>query len=412
MKMSPEELKLRNRFRAEYAPALEAFWDRVGKLGYTDEELWAVPGLFLPGCGSLYSQSLVKVALIGEGTNYWNDSLLQDLADWRAGKYNAEFSFSVLQEESLQNEGVLCNGPTKWRNKFWRYLAEVLNSIYSTSNALEPSSPIFKGIAWGNRHAIEVYKPNGVGGGIAIDKITPSKVSALDKLADECGLTDMERFIRVFEPDVIIYTCHNRAGGSDYVLPKDAKLIEHPLYPKVGCPWVVKVYMTGDVLIIQTQHSSWVSKKHVTQGEYGQVIASILRRHNLCMPPAKQRFYISDTDPACTAIGNLLNREAERIFRANEWADKRIVSYQLAYSLAVYLEKANSTMAASLFVKLLNRVERFKSSGWQYSPQRRGPCAVVAGAWRYFHDNAQRKDERAAAKIADAFRRNDGDVAW
>ena len=78
MKMSPEELKLRNRFRAEYAPALEAFWDRVGKLGYTDEELWAVPGLFLPGCGSLYSQSLVKVALIGEGTNYWNDSLLQE----------------------------------------------------------------------------------------------------------------------------------------------------------------------------------------------------------------------------------------------------------------------------------------------------------------------------------------------
>lgn len=134
--MSPRELELRKRFRDEYGPASELFFQRIADVGFTEKELWAVPALFLPGCGNLYAQSLVKVAIVGEGTNYWKDSLLTDLDDRKKGKYELEFSFEVLQRESCERKGHLADGPTKWKNPFWKAVAEVLNTVYSTHDPL------------------------------------------------------------------------------------------------------------------------------------------------------------------------------------------------------------------------------------------------------------------------------------
>lgn len=61
VKTSPEEQELRKRFRKTYGAAADEFYKRIVAEGFTDKELWAVPALFLPSCGNLYAQSLVKV---------------------------------------------------------------------------------------------------------------------------------------------------------------------------------------------------------------------------------------------------------------------------------------------------------------------------------------------------------------
>lgn len=408
--MSPEESALRVRFRHEYGSCVDEFYRRLQLENLTEEELGAVPALFLPGCGNLYAQSLVKVALIGEGTNYWRDSLLADLEEREQGRYNLEFSFEVLQRESAEVPGRLCDGPTKWRNPFWKSLAEVLNVVYATHNALDGGSSIFRGIAWGNSYPIEQYKPDGIGGGVAKGSISPARLSGIHRIADDCGLSSLEKFIRVFKPNVIIYTLHN-SSGSDRVFPKGIERIGLPEHPVCGSPWVIKTYRYEKTLIIQTQHPSWVTgRKHIAIETYGIELANVLIRNKVFAPPAKEHFYWNLDDSCSSVFSDLLNSEATRLGETGEAGDKRTMSYKLVLALADHLRLTNSTMTAVLMVRLLNTVRRFREEGWVYSPDRRGPCAVAAAAWRYYQYT--RKDTIAAAKIAEAFTKMDGRYAY
>ena len=408
--MSPRELELRKRFRDEYGPASDLFFQRIADVGFTDKELWAVPALFLPGCGNLYAQSLVKVAIVGEGTNYWKDSLLTDLDARKNGKYELEFSFEVLQRESCERKGHLADGPTKWKNPFWKAVAEVLNTVYSTHDALDEASPIFRGIAWSNSYPIEKYKPDGVGGGVARDAITPSRLSLIQRIADECGLSSFDRFIRVFRPNVIIYTLHN-SSGANRVFPKGIEMVEPVIHPKDGSPWLIKVYRYGRTLIVQTQHPSWVTgRKHIGVEMFGRAIADVLIRHRMFAPPAKEKFYDDSRDESFKAFSKLLNDEANRLLAGGCSVDNREMSYQLMLALADHLCVMNSTMTAVLMAELLNTVEKFRRDNWLYSTERRGPCAVAAGAWRYYTNSM--KDEKSAAKIAEAFTKLDGRYAY
>ena len=408
VKTSPEEQELRKRFRKTYGAAVDEFYMRIVAEGFTDKELWAVPALFLPGCGNLYAQSLVKVAIVGEGTNYWKDCLLTDLKDRKEGRYNLETSFDALQSESAVS-GALADGPTKWRNPFWKAVAEVLNKVYDTHDALKCQNPIFRGIAWSNSYPIEKYKPDGVGGGVARDAISPGRLYRIQAIADECGLSSFERFIEVFRPNVIIYTLHNN-NGSNRVFPKDMVQID-TRRPIKGNAWIIKVYRSKKTLIIQTQHPSWIiGRKHVSVDEFGKAIADVLIRNNLFAPPAKDHFYWDIKDKACKTFSQLLNEEALRLEKDAAWTDKKILSYRLVLTLADHLRMTNSTMTAALMVKLLNTIDGFKKEHWQYSAERRGPCAVAAGAWRYYQ--SVRKDAQSAAKIAEAFTKLNGRYAY
>ena len=407
-KISEEEKELRGRFRNAYGGAVSEFFGRLAAEGFTDKELWAVPALFLPGCGNLYAQSLVKIAIVGEGTNYWKDSLLGDLQDRKNGSYNLEFSFEVLQSESGAT-GKLTDGPTKWRNPFWKAAAEVLNKVYATHDALDGLSPIFRGIAWSNSYPIEKYKPDGVGGAVDKDAISPYRLRKIQDIADECGLSSFERFIEVFRPNVIIYTLHN-SNGSDRVFPKDVKHIDL-INPIEGSAWIIRVYRSKKTLIIQTQHPSWVvGRKHVPIDEFGRAIAKVLIQNNLFAPPAKEHFYWDINDKACNVFSKLLNEESLRLQSGNDRVDMKALSYRLILALADYLRITNSTMTAALMVSLLNTIEVFRKEHWQYSIERRGPCAVVAGAWRYYAN--LRNDAKSAAKIAEAFTKLNGCYAY
>lgn len=66
-------------------------------------------------------------------------------------------------------------------------------------------------------------------------------------------------------------------------------------------------------------------------------------------------------------------------------------------------------MSAQTLVFILNEVDRFRRDDWLYSPERRGPCASVRGAYNGFV-NAGKKTE--AKWIAEAFTKLNGELAW
>ena len=233
----------------------------------------------------------------------------------------------------------------------------------------------------------------------------------MQTIADECELSSFDKFIDVFRPNVIIYTLHN-SNGANRVLPKGAKQIAVKK-PIDGNAWIIKVYRARRTLIIQTQHPSWVvGRKHVGIDTFGRAIAEVLIENNLFAPPAKEHFYWDINDKACKVFSQLLNEEALRVKQGEDWWDMKIMSYKLVSALADHLSLTNSTMTAALMVKLLNTVELFKEKNWLYSENGRGPCAVVAGAYRYYNDKGTRNDPKSAAKIAEAYTRLNGRYAY
>lgn len=211
--MNNDESKLRMRFRAVYGPIVASFFDGLRGLGIPNEELKAIPSLFLPACGKTYAQQLIKVAVIGESTLGWRASLLDDMNKFEARRFDFEFSFGAFQDD----------GPVRWQNKFWQYHGAVLESIYKRRGALSNANPIFSGVAWGNRNAIEPYRNSG--STVDVSAVTPTNYRKVFRLADECGVSSLKNFITVFKPDVIIYTCHNNYG-SDNIIPEEATLSE------------------------------------------------------------------------------------------------------------------------------------------------------------------------------------------
>ena len=115
------------------------FFEKLNKLHVSDECLKAIPELFVPSCGKYYADSLVKIAIMGKETYEWGDSLYENLKDFEKGK-----SIISNSETRFRTEG-----PSKWRNPFWQYFAEVLALMYDVdvNSVLEKDSPIINSIA-------------------------------------------------------------------------------------------------------------------------------------------------------------------------------------------------------------------------------------------------------------------------
>ena len=78
-------------------------------------------------------------------------------------------------------------------------------------------------------------------------------------------------------------------------------------------------------------------------------------------------------------------------------------------AVAAELTKRKATMTAQTLVLLLNEVDKFRRDNWLYSPERRGPCSSVRGAWNAY---ASAGKQIEADWLAKAFTKLDGNHAW
>ena len=193
--------RLAEQVKKAYAEKASAFFEMVKAMNLTDKELTAIPSLFIPGWGTDYDSSCFKVAIAGKETLYWGneygDSLRCDLTAYKNGQYDVLASCRRFREQ----------GPAEWYNVFWQYPATALAKLFGSTRdeVLTQDNPLLRSIAWLNGHAIETYDSDGV----IRANISFEKMTALQKAADESGLSDFETFVKVFRPHVIFYFYRN-----------------------------------------------------------------------------------------------------------------------------------------------------------------------------------------------------------
>lgn len=100
-----------------------------------------------------------------------------------------------------------------------------------------------------------------------------------------------------------------------------------------------------------------------------------------------------------------LREEAEGICERND----RTLSQELVLFVARRLEQKKETMTAQTLVALLNEVDQFRGTNWQYSESRRGPCSSVRGVYNAYANAGQDKE---ASTIAKAFKTVRGTYAY
>lgn len=126
-------------------------------------------------------------------------------------------------------------------------------------------------------------------------------------------------------------------------------------------------------------------------------------------PMGRKKSVWSPKDEAFAVFAAMLDGESKKILAEAPGIGNFELSHRLILSLGWELNRQQATMTAALMVRLLNRVEKFVGDNWMYSPERRGPCRVVRGAWSRYHALGE---ERNAAVIAEGFTRLNGNYAW
>jgi len=394
--MTNEENIIRKIHEKTYRPLVDAFFNECEKRSYTDEELSAVPSLFLPACGSLYATSLMKLAVIGQETLRWGEGLDTDMVAWRKGKFDVQSSFDIFQNE----------GPSEWQNRFWAYHFSVLEQIYERKGLLDDHNAVLDGIAWSNRFAIE---RNGTKIGDGECGIKAERFWALRGIADEVGLSSFELFVRVFRPDVILYSCHNDAMGSDAVLKPFAQLVEKIEHDGFKI-WTWKL---GRTWILQTWHPSYLAQyKGVSTDSFADAIREEMIKRKVFAPIGAAWHYDSSPNAQIPIFAQQLDKESSRITASEPEIGDKELSYRLLGALALELRKQRATMTARQGVQLLNEVRRFQEHNYLFAPGGHGPCVVAAAAYRYFDARDTEEDRLLADAIAGAFTTVHGTYAY
>ncbi len=389
---------LRRKMVSEYEPKVKGFFEDLSQCGFSDEELNAVPALFLPGWGEAYSSSILKIAIAGKETLYWGndfgDSLLHDFNAAKDGSYTPSISCKRYRDQ----------GPAEWFNKFWQYAAESIGRLFEQNkyDVLSKSSPVLRSIAWFNGHAIETIDSDGVDKG----HISAERMNLLQSLADKHGLSSFETFISVFEPHVIIYFYRDTWGVSMRNLNEAS-----------GCEFIrswgegdaIREYRLGDTIILNMRHTTWMTKGHMKEQDCADLVAEVLKARGLAakLPSSNTTHYEVWSMSALMwrQWVAIVRSEAERYPEWNNWD----LSRHLILTVARELRKTGSTMTAHTLVLLLNEVDKFRNECWQYSPERRGPCSAVRGAYNAYANNGEQAD---ADLIAESFTKFNGEMAY
>ena len=386
--------RLAERVRKTYGDNASAFFERVRTLNMTDRELSAVPSLFIPGWGEDYDASVFKIAIAGKETLCWSndygDSLRCDLDAYENGRYDVLASCRRFREE----------GPAEWQNVFWQYPATVLARLFDTTRdeILSKGSPLLRSIAWFNGHAVETYESKGLTADISTGRLALIQIAA-----DESKLSDFETFVKVFHPHVILYFYRNKSEVPSRNFPDDIE------YVQSWCDGVVDEYRTdGQTILLHCPHTSYLTRGNMKQSELADVIYDILKTRNvrtaLCDQGERCDFHRMSA-AEWTAWVEFVRNESEKF----PDSDDMTLSRHLIATVAKELIKKRATMNAQTLVLILNEVDKFRRDNWWYSPERRGPCASVRGAWNEY-SRAGRQAE--AGWIAEAFTKLNGEYAW
>ena len=388
--------RLAERVRNEYAPKAAAFFEKVKAMGFNDEELSAVPSLFIPGWGEDYDASAFKVAIAGMETVAWSneygDSLKCDMDAHANGQYDVAASCRLFRKD----------GPAEWRNTFWQYPATVLARLFESSKqeVLQKDNPLLRSIAWFNGHSIETFNSDGVDQ----NAISHEKMAMLQKAADECGLSDFAAFADVFQPDLILYFYRNQSGVSNRCFPKEMEFVG---------PWgqdnlADEYRICGNTILLQFPHTTWLRIHHMPEQEIADVVDSVLKARNVRVSLSEQN---AECDFYSMSAVDWMSWVAFVRGEASKYPemDNMTLSHHLMATVAKELVKRHATMNAQTLVLILNEVDKFRKDYWQYSKERRGPCASVAGAYRDYESSGKQAE---ADCIAKAFTKLDGTHAW
>lgn len=387
--------RLAERVREAYEGKTSLFFEKIKAMNLTDKELSAIPSLFLPGWGEDYDSSFFKIAIAGKETAYWaneyGDSLRCDLTAHEQGKYDVLASCRRFREQ----------GPSEWYNVFWQYPAAALAKLYDSTRdeVLTKDNPLLRSIAWFNGHAIETYQSKGV----AHTDISSEKMDELQHVADECGLSSFETFIKVFRPQVILYFYRNDSGVPSRNFPADDERVQ-----RWGNGIIDEHRMCGQTILLHCPHTTYFAHGNLTQDAFANLVQDIFNARNIriaqCDKDTPCDFYRMNAVEWMTWVDFV--RDVAQKYPTE---DNMTLSRRLMAVVAKELMKRNATMTAQTLVRILNEVDKFRNDNWQYSPERRGPCSSVRGAWNA-HTNAGKDVE--AKWIADAFTKLDGSHAW
>lgn len=381
--------------RDAYKDKAAAFFEKLKAMNLTDEELNAVPSLFLPGWGENYESSFFKVAIAGKETLEWSneygDTLKCDLVAHEEGRYDVLASCRRFREQ----------GPSEWYNVFWQYPATALARLFNSSRdaVLRKDNPLLRSIAWFNGHAIETIDSKGVDK----SRISWEKMCSIQQIVDECGLGDFETFVKVFRPNVIFYFYRNKSGVPNRNF--------HPDFEKVqswGNGIIDEYRIDGQTLLIHAPHTSYLTRVNLSQGALADIVYEILKTRgvkvSLCGDGAVLDFYRMSA-VEWSAWVEFVRAEAQK----HSDIDNMSLSRHLIAVVAHELAKRQARMNAQTLVLILNEVDKFRQDGWQYSPERRGPCSSVRGAYRTYLNDGKTVE---ANYIERAFTKLDGSYAY
>lgn len=388
--------RLQELVRAEYAGKAASFFEKVKAMGLADAELSAVPSLFIPGWGDGYDASFFKVAVAGMETVAWSneygDSLKCDIDAHANGQYDVAASCRLFRKD----------GPAEWRNTFWQYPATILARLFksSKSEVLQKDDPLMRSVAWFNGHSIETFNSRGVDQ----SAISPEKMARLQEAADECGLSDFAAFADVFKPDLILYFYRNQSGVPNRCFPKDIEFVRH----WGDHDFADEYRICGRTILLQFPHTTWLRIHHIPESEIAETVYEVLRSRNvrtaLCEKNGAYDFFGMSAADWMSWVAFVRGEAAKY-----PDMDNMTLSHHLMSTVAKELAKHNATMNAQTLVLILNEVDKFRKDNWQYSKERRGPCASVAGAYRAYEEAGSQLD---ADCIAEAFTKLDGTHAW
>ena len=381
--------------RETYADRAMAFFEKVSAMNLTGGELSAIPSLFLPGWGEDYESSFFKVAIAGKETLTWGneygDSLKSDLIAHKEGRFDVLSSCRRFREQ----------GPSEWYNVFWQYPATALARLFNVTRdeVLQKNNPLLRSIAWFNGHAIETMDSKGVDK----SRITWEKMLAIQQIVDESGLSDFETFIKVFRPNVIFYFYRNKSGAPNRNFPSDFEKVQ-----TWGNGIIDEYRLDGQTLLIQSPHTSYLTRGNLSQNALADMAYEILKtrsvKTSLCDKGSVLDFYRMNAVDWSAWVEYVRNEAQKHPDMGNMQLSRHLIAV-----VANELVKCNATMNAQTLVLILNEVDRFRQDNWRYSPERRGPCSSVRGAY-----NAYAKDGKnvEADHIAQAFTKLDGSYAY
>ena len=376
------------KYEQVYGPKVQRFFDGLESLNVKTEEVEAIPGLFLPCCGSLYNESLVKMAFIGKETLGWNDDLYKNLQDYKNDSYDTLSSLNLYREQ----------GPIEWRNNFWWYVIESLAIVYGSNASKvlnsEASESIINSFAWGNCYSIESWASDGVDR----DNLQWTTMNKIQMLSKETELSNIDTFIDVFRPNVIFQLFRNNNDKESFKITEKATFVK-----SWGEEGFVDEYSYRGVIIIHCWHPSYLPKQSITREDLAKTFRDILCSHHEFKRLGNMPFY---TDPMqCLSFGALANKHAnENLSLTNQDLAREIIT-----AIALELRKQDALMTARCLVSILNTVDRFKKDNWIYSLEGRGPCSVVRGVYNYLVEE-DRQD--LADLVALSFTKVDGEIAW